>query len=178
MVYFAQEVGEPGDGNAGFGSETRTTIYDYWGVPNQVRWMNGGAFDGGLLDQEEKELREFYRTLLNFCLNSRAITGTYREIHSFNRANAEWYNDRVFSFVRWKDEQRLIIVCNFDANETYGFNLQVPPEIMEAWNLQDGIYTLEGQLQNRSLKMEIAYGVATIRVELQPLESMILKLPE
>ncbi|MCK4748747.1 MAG: alpha-amylase, partial [Bacteroidales bacterium] len=31
MVYFAQEVGEPGDGNAGFGSETRTTIYDYWG---------------------------------------------------------------------------------------------------------------------------------------------------
>ncbi len=34
MLYFAQELGEPGDGNPGQGSETRTTIYDYWGVPS------------------------------------------------------------------------------------------------------------------------------------------------
>ncbi|MGB5164173.1 MAG: alpha-amylase family glycosyl hydrolase, partial [Woeseiaceae bacterium] len=57
MLYFAQEVGEPGDGDAGFGDPTRTTIFDYWGVPSQQRWMNGGAFDGGRLSSSEKALR-------------------------------------------------------------------------------------------------------------------------
>ncbi len=82
MIYFAQEVGEAGDGNAGQGTETRTTIYDYWGVPNQVKWINDGAFDGGQLDPKEKELRSFYSTLLNFTLKSKALMGEYREIHS------------------------------------------------------------------------------------------------
>ncbi len=66
-------------------------------VPNQVKWVNGGKFDGGLLSPEEKELREYYSTLLNFTLKSQALTGEYREIHSFNREHTEWYNDRVFS---------------------------------------------------------------------------------
>ena len=40
---------DPGDGDAGFGKATRTTIFDYWGVPSHQRWMNGGKFDGGQL---------------------------------------------------------------------------------------------------------------------------------
>ncbi|MBT8323064.1 MAG: alpha-amylase family protein, partial [Eudoraea sp.] len=34
MIYFGQEVGEPGTENAGFGSPTRTSIFDYIGVPH------------------------------------------------------------------------------------------------------------------------------------------------
>ena len=34
MVYFGQEVGEPAAGAEGFGPDDgRTTIFDYWGVP-------------------------------------------------------------------------------------------------------------------------------------------------
>ena len=176
MVYFAQEVGEPGDGNAGFGSETRTTIYDYWGVPNHVKWMNGGAFDGGGLSQEEKELREFYVRLLNFTLRSHALTGEYREIHSHNRTHTEWYSDRVFSYVRWKEGERLIIVTNFDANDNFGFDLQLPEELVRTWNLEDGTYTLDDQLGDRTLELLVASGEARMRVDIAPLESLILKL--
>ena len=49
MVYFGQEVGEAGNENAGFGTHSRTSIFDYIGVPNHQRWMNGGKFDGGQL---------------------------------------------------------------------------------------------------------------------------------
>ena len=66
MLYFGQDVGEPGDGDAGFGDPTRTTIFDYWGVPAHQRWMNGGRFDGGALSDDEKSLRDFYRRLMNF----------------------------------------------------------------------------------------------------------------
>jgi len=186
MVYFGQEVGESGDGNPGHGSETRTTIYDYWGVPNHVRWMNEGAFDGTQLSGEEKALRNYYKKLLNFTLRSHALTGEYREIHSFNRANTKWYNDRVFSYVRWnegerlfsylrtKDSDQLIIVTNFDAMESYGFDLQLPREIIETWNLNDGTYPLKDVLSERTLELIVSEGKAATRIDIEPLESLIL----
>jgi hypothetical protein len=174
MVYFGQEVGEPGDGNPGFGSETRTTIYDYWGVPNHVKWVNGGTFDGGHLDPDEKALREFYVTLLNFSRQSRALTGHYREIHSSNRSQTEWYNDRVFSFVRWKGDDRLIIISNFSGEEGYGFELQLPPDLVEAWGLANGVYPLEDQLGEQRFELRVSDGMARVRIDIGPLESFIL----
>ncbi len=176
MVYFAQEVGEPGDGNAGFGSETRTTIFDYWGVPNHVKWMNGGKFDGQLLDPAETKLRSYYKKLLNFTLESSALTGAYREIHTYNREHTQWYNDRLFTFVRWKDDEKLIIISNFDASDTFGFELQIPAEILKLWDLGDGTYQLVDQLSEKILELVVSDGIAHTRVDIEALESYILKL--
>lgn len=55
MIYFGQEVGEPGLGVEGFGGEDgRTTIFDYWGVPEHQKWVNNGKFDGGNLSPDQK----------------------------------------------------------------------------------------------------------------------------
>jgi len=174
MIYFGQEVGEPGAEEPGFGAPTRTSIYDYIGVPHHQRWMNHGAFDGGQLSPEEKDLRDYYRVLLNFTRSSRALKGEYREIHSFNRAHTEWYNDRIFSFVRWKGEERLLIVCNFDAVETFGFDLQLPAEIISAWGLKKGNYPLKNVLGDQTLELIVSQGKASIRIDIAPLESLIL----
>ena len=64
MIYFGQEVGEDGSEETGFGDPTRTTIFDYAGVPAHQRWMNNGKFDGGQLSNDEKNLRDFYQRLL------------------------------------------------------------------------------------------------------------------
>jgi hypothetical protein len=53
MIYFGQEVRGSNE-NAGFGTHSRTSIFDYVGVPNHQRWMNNGKFDGGLLTDKEK----------------------------------------------------------------------------------------------------------------------------
>jgi glycosidase len=50
LVYFAQELGESATEDAGFGKATRTTIFDYFGVPSLQRWMNNGKFDGGTIN--------------------------------------------------------------------------------------------------------------------------------
>ena len=61
MIYFGQEVGEPGAGVSGFsGEDGRTTIFDYAGVPEHQKWMNGGKFDGGKLDGGQKDLGAIY----------------------------------------------------------------------------------------------------------------------
>jgi oligosaccharide 4-alpha-D-glucosyltransferase len=177
MLYFGQEVGEPGEGDAGFGDPTRTTIFDYWGVPAHQRWMNDGAFDGARLSTTEKDLRDFYRRLMSFSATNPALTGEYAEIHSFNRAedNAA-YNDRVFSFVRWKDDQRLVVVSNFDAESSHDLDVLIPAEIIAAWGLDDAGYRLDEQLYGHNhAQLMVDDGRGKLRITLEPLASAVLK---
>ena len=177
MIYFGQEVGEPGAENAGFGSPTRTSIFDYIGVPHHQRWMNYGAFDGGLLSPEEKTLRDFYSRLLNFTIGSSALMGEYRDIHYYNKDNSPGYDHRIYSFVRWSAQEKLIVVSNFEADRSYDVSLQLPPEIIEAWGLETGSYSLQEQLYGQqNPDLTLANGKAEIPIRVGPLESLILKL--
>ena len=177
MVYFAQEVGEPGDGNPGFGSATRTTIFDYWGVPAHQRWMNGGDFDGGKLTEDEKLLRDFYRRLLNFTIKSNALMGKYQEIHSFNRANTTGYYDKCFSFARWSDDEHLLVVVNFKDSIADVYELQLPSDLIKEWKLKDGTYKMKEQLyQTAEFELIVSGGIGKVKLEVKPLESFILSL--
>ena len=177
MIYFGQEVGEDGSEHAGFGSPTRTSIFDYIGVPAHQRWLNNKQFDGGQLTSDENELRDFYKRLLNFTLNSSALTGYYQDIHIHNIQNTEWYNNKVLSFVRWSHNEKLIIISNFNAKNTYGFELSIPQNIIEKWDLKNGDYTVVDQLyKSYTSKLKVSGNKAEVRVDIKPLESFILKL--
>ncbi|WP_218599295.1 alpha-amylase family glycosyl hydrolase [Polaribacter sp. NJDZ03] len=179
MVYFGQEFGESGAENAGFGTESRTSIFDYIGVPTLQRWVNDKEYDGGQSTDKEKALRDFYKRLLNFTIKSDALMGEYQDIHHFNRQHTEWYNERVLSFVRWSDHEKLIVVSNFNANDTYGFELGLPQDIIEKWNLKDGEYQVEDQLYKEySSILKVENGEARVRIDLKPLESFILNVKE
>src|SRR4029077_12736371 len=66
MIYNGQEVGEPAEGVEGFGSsDARTSIFDYWSMPELVKWVNDHKYDGGRLTSDQKELRSFYSRLIN-----------------------------------------------------------------------------------------------------------------
>lgn len=155
MLYFGQEVGEPGAEEPGFGDPTRTSIFDYIGVPHHQRWMNGGAFDGGALLPEEAALREYYKKLLNFTLTSRALMGEYREIHTFNRAYSPGYGEKLFSFVRWSEGEELLVICNFDATAGQNIELKIPQEITAVWGLEEGTYPLHDQLSEQTAELKV-----------------------
>lgn len=177
MIYFGQEVGEPGAEDAGFGQPSRTSIFDYIGVPHHQRWYNHGKVDGGQLSEEEQTLRDFYKRLLNLTIQSPAFTGKFFGLHSHNRQNTEWYNDRVYSFARWNNDQKLIIISNFDVNEQYGFELELPEDLLKNWDLLEGEFQLEEKLyRNNRPTLFVQNGKATVRVDLKPLESWILEV--
>ena len=47
MLYNGQEVGEPAAGAEGFaGDDARTSIFDYWSMPELLKWTNGHKYDG------------------------------------------------------------------------------------------------------------------------------------
>ncbi len=177
MIYFGQEVGEPGAENAGFGSASRTSIFDYIGVPHHQRWMNSGKFDGGQLHPEEKDLRDFYQRLLNLTISNSALMGKYHEIHGYNRYCTPYYNEHIYSFVRYSNSEKLIIVSNFDATETYGFDLEIPADLITTWGINNGEYMVTDQLYHKETAvLQVNNGVGKTRVTLRPLESFIFKV--
>ena len=177
MIYFGQELGEPAEEDLGFGDPTRTSIFDYGSVPSMVRWVNDKKFDGGQSTEAEKELRDFYKRLLNLSTQNSAIMGEYADIHHHNRQNTEWYNDRVHSFVRWSETDKLVIVTNFDPFDTFGFELQIPQEIIESWHLENGNYTMIDQLyEETTTTLKVEHNMGTMRVDIKPLESFVFKV--
>ena len=177
MVYFGQEFGEPGAENAGFGSPSRTSIFDYIGVPTLQRWVNNKQFDGGQSSEKELNLRDFYKRLLNFTISSDALMGKYADIHQYNRSKTLNYTSKVISFVRWSENEKLVVVSNFDDKDHHRFILEIPSEIIKKWNLKDGDYNLEDQLyKNEKFTLNVNESKGFITIKLKPLQSFILKL--
>mgnify|MGYP003642836920 CR=1 FL=1 len=177
MIYFGQEFGEPGAEEAGFGTPTRTSIFDYIGVPSLQRWVNNKQFDGGQSTKEELELRDFYKRLLNFTIQSEALMGAYQDIHQFNRERTLNYNSKILSFTRWSKNEKLIIISNFDAVGHHRFVLEIPSEIIKRWNLKDGKYPLKDALYNKtSFDLNVSESKGFITIKMRPLESFILQL--
>lgn len=177
MIYFGQEVGEPGAENAGYGKPSRTSIFDYIGVPHHQRWVNNHQFDGGQLSEEEKDLRKFYKSLLKFVSESPALMGAYKEIHNYNKEHTEGYDSKLLSFLRWDDSEQLVIISNFSPEKTYNLELKVPGSDLENWGLKEGDYQLTDMLTGDSKRqMQVSGEFGKIPMELKPLESLILKI--
>lgn len=135
MIYSGQEVGEPGAGNAGFsGEDGRTTIFDYWGVPQHQKWMNNGAFDGAQLNDSDKHLRAFYRKLLHLVRNEKAIrSGGFYDLMPAQQANSMMPR-RVYAYLRYTEDERLLIVNNFEHQEQQ-FSIHLPADVVDAFHL-------------------------------------------
>ena len=116
LIYSGQELGEPGAGIEGFGGDdNRTTIFDYWGVPEHQKWMNGGKFDGGGLSASQKSLRAFYGKLLNLSGTHEALlNGKFRELAGLTNASRETY-----AYIRESENKSLLIILNFSRSRTF-----------------------------------------------------------
>ena len=176
LLYFAQDVGEPGDGDAGFGRATRTSIFDYWGVPSHQRWMNGGKFDGGALSGQEKDLRDFYRRLLTFSATNPAMQGAYRPLTVYGDTSEEAH-DKVLAFARWHENERLIVAANFDNSTSQTVQIDLSNDVIGELGLADGRYTLDEQLYgDNSTHLIVDEGRGNISLILEPLESAVLRI--
>ena len=135
MVYFGQEVGEPAAGTEGFsGDDGRTSIFDYWGVPEHQKWANKGLFDGGQLSADQKTLRGFYSTLLNAVSNNDALhSGKFYELMLANQ-HQKGFDDRLYIFLRYTDQQRVLIVTNFSRTERE-IQVRLADDLVSKWNL-------------------------------------------
>jgi glycosidase len=151
MLYFGQEVGEPARGNEGFSSaDGRTSIFDYWGVPEHQKWMNQGKFDGARLSAEQKSLRDFYVRLLRLSGSSEAIrAGKFYELQAANKTGQGYDASKLYAYLRYTQGQQVLVVVNFSDSQTYSPTLTIPPAAWQAMGLDPKhAYTLRDLLGN------------------------------
>ncbi|HEX8897309.1 MAG TPA: alpha-amylase family glycosyl hydrolase, partial [Chthoniobacterales bacterium] len=123
MLYNGQEIGEPAEGAEGFGGgDARTSIFDYWSMPEFVKWVNGHKFDGARLSPEQKQLREFYSRLINLVGEPAFRDGKFFPLNLANRDNPHFgrlpgeaaSGHWLYAFLRYDpaSEQRFAVIAN------------------------------------------------------------------
>ncbi|MBU1394022.1 MAG: alpha-amylase family protein [Gammaproteobacteria bacterium] len=207
LVYFGQEVGEAAIDNPGFGHASRTSIFDYVGVPAHQRWMNNGKFDGGQSTQQETSLRAYYQKLLTLSTGrtTPALLGQYYSLDAANRSKNDatesnstqnmntqksavhetGYDDSTFAFARFeaisgtsKQTQKLIIVSNFSQTKSKALQLKLPKELIRKWQLKDGVFPLMDLLEDHAAKLVIKEAEGLVQMQLAPLSSAIFELED
>ena len=172
MIYFGQEVGEPGRGIEGFGGDDgRTSIFDYWGVPNHQKWLNGVAFDGGKLNQEEKKLRLYYQKLLNLCASNKAIQ--FGKTISLNaiKENQKLFGKKVYGFVRQTANERVLVIANFDQTTTFNQKIKLPTQIRDEFDGREKSVILKNALTGAVTQVkDFKEG---LNISLKPSEAII-----
>lgn len=135
MLYFGQEIGEKGMDKEGFsGIDGRTTIFDYWSLTEYNKWVNGGKFDGGKLSQYQKDLRYSYGKMLNFRLQSNVLQdGAFYDL-MWKNYGGNLNADKIFAFLRYTDEKKMLFVMNFDQQESQTFRLFIGDHALSTMN--------------------------------------------
>ncbi|MBD5182914.1 MAG: alpha-amylase [Bacteroidales bacterium] len=117
MIYFGQELGEPGTDMEGFsGYDGRTTIFDYWSLQSVRNWLNKGKANGKL-NEDVAHLRSMYRKILRMANEEKAVReGNFYDLMYVNLQNPALDPHRQFAFMRSTEDTVLMILVNFSDN--------------------------------------------------------------
>ena len=138
MIYNGQEVGEPAIGAEGFaGDDGRTTIFDYWSMPEFTKWVNGGKFDGGRLNDTQRALRDWYGKLIHATQSRAFTTGEFYGLNHANKFNPAFgrVGDEpvsghwLYAFLRRcsRTGHAFLVVANFHGTATlHGVTVHIP----------------------------------------------------
>lgn len=173
MVYAGQELGEPGAGDMGFSTEDgRTTIFDYWGVPQHQKWVNGGAFDGGRLDDSTRMLRQFYNKLLLVSRDTPAIAkGRFYDLTRGNE-HSQGFGPKTYAYLRFTESDRVLVVSNFQRYETT-MQVYFPDDVREVFGLNNHGLVFEDLLSGKEFETQNING--GVSVTLPAASAVVLK---
>ncbi|MDR1814527.1 MAG: alpha-amylase family protein [Tannerella sp.] len=139
MIYNGQELGEKGMDREGFsGLDGRTSIFDYWSMESVRRWANSGAFNGGQLSAEQRQIRDYYRKIINIAVNEKAISeGSFYDLaYCNNSGNPCFPADRMMAYLRKAGDELLLILINFDDRE-HNVRVNIPQNAFDVMKIAD-----------------------------------------
>lgn len=177
LLYFGQEVGVQGEDAEGFsGHDGRTTIFDYWGITDWQGYLNNHRYDGAGLTDAQRQLRAIYEKLGTVVTGSTAIqTGAFYDLQWANQQTPGYNQHRVYSYLRYADTEKLLIVCNFDGIQAFASAVHVPDHAFDQMGLSA---TDRYQLTDLFLSDDQVEGVGNqgFAVAIPPMSARIFRL--
>jgi hypothetical protein len=192
MMFNGQEVGEPATGREGFGGDDgRTSIFDYWSMPELAKWFNGGACDGGRLAAEQRDLRLWYRDLLAVLRLPAFRSGEFRPLNRENienprfgrlpgeTASGHW----LYAYLRRDPAsgQACLVAANFHGQTTLReLRVRVSPETRDWLGIRPGagvrLKSLLGPEWDAGVSAEDLAGAGLALPDLPPCSAAILSV--
>ena len=190
MLYSGQEVGEPAAGEEGFGGDdARTTIFDYWSMPEFTKWVNGGKYDGGRLGEQQKALRDWYGRLIRLMHEPAFEKGGFYGLNHANKENPAYgrvagetaSGHWLYSYLR-RDPgsgQAFMVVANFHGSETLtDVRIRLPEEALK-WLGKNGQISFQERLDpgwNTQSPTALLPQEGLLLPPLAPLSAMFIEL--
>ncbi len=159
LLYSGQEVGEPARGADGFsGDNARTTIFDYWSMPELAKWVNGHRYDGARLSTAQCELRAFYARLVHLVGEPAFRDGAFTALNHANIPNENYgrlagetaSGHWLYTFLRGGPASgpRFLVVANLHPTEPlHRVQIQLPPDTLPPQTTCVEVLTTGGTLR-------------------------------
>ncbi|MCB9610473.1 MAG: alpha-amylase [Polyangiaceae bacterium] len=183
QIYNGQEVGEPGAGAEGFGREDgRTTIYDYWAMPELAKWVNDHAYDGGQLSASQKELRNFYQKLLEISTLPSFATGSFHDLQTANRDDDTYCSKGrwCYVFLRYRPDEAHLVLVNLHPNNTYKPYIHIPSDALSKLGLEGEqmlVFTDRLDAEGQAIEAPVAKLSTTgVEIPLLPSQARVFKI--
>jgi hypothetical protein len=105
-------------------------VFDYWCMPEFVKWVNGHRYEGGGLSAGQEALRKFYADLLALCQDAAVRGDGYWGLKYCHPGD-------VYPFARFEDRsgRLLLVAANFRGNAAYQGAVRIPPALAAAAGL-------------------------------------------
>ena len=149
MLYAAEEYGEKGMDKEGFsGVDGRTTIFDYWSIDTLCR-----AADGTLSD-DEQYIYTMHEKVLQIARKEKAIDGDFYDLMYANPWSDKFDNNRLFTFLRKKDKDILLVVCNF-SDHVADIDVNIPAHAMRTLSIAEKAYKAKDLLTGEQQTLQL-----------------------
>lgn len=172
MLYAGQEFGEQGMESEGFsGCDGRTTIFDYWCVDS----LRKGYYARRQLSSAEKRIEALYSTVLNIAKSEPAVTeGQSFDLMYANPWSDTFHADRLYAFMRKKDDDILLVVVNFDDKALESL-VNIPQHAFDYLGIQPGMRVAADLMTGEDVDIMLSAD-EPVRIAVPPYSGVVLKM--
>ena len=155
MLYAAEEYGERGMDKEGFsGCDGRTTIFDYWSIDTLCRAANSK------LKKSEQQIYDIHEKVMQIARTEKAVDGDTYDLMYVNPASESFNPEKHFAFLRKKDDEMLLVVCNFNDKKD-SISVNIPKHAFEWFDIPEKKYEAKDLLtdEKKQLSLKADTGV-------------------
>jgi glycosidase len=176
LIYSGQELGENGMYNEGFsGIDGRSTIFDYWTIDSLAAWNNSGKWNEQKLTDLQKNVRAFYKRILNLAINEKAFSeGRFFDLMYANYSNPNFDDSKLFAFIRKLGNEFILVIANF-SSESKSFSLTIPKYAFEFLEIPDGIFRIATELLSEKEVQINLSSYESLSMDVQGNSGLLLK---
>lgn len=180
MLYFGQEIGEPGMDQEGFsGRDGRTSIFDYWTVASINRFYKHLINGEPHLQEQELSLKSQYERIIQLVNMHDALnTGELYDLMWCNKGHAGCDCSKVYAWLRFTAEEFFLLAVNF-SDEDQNCRIKIPEHAFQTMGVNENRYFRGRDLLSEKIRVqfpgEVAYS-SGCGVRLSARSGVIIKL--